>query len=264
MSPGDCAAWPPRAGRQRIIAIENRHPGQDNHQGGAVMLPDPRALNMLVLALVVLIPAAQIDGLIWQLGSNVFAEREAAAAALEKIGEPALDSLLAARENPDPEIRRRVRFAIEAIESGHSRDPCREIGRFNGHRERVSCVAFSPDGRFALSGGAGADQTLLLWEVSTGKTIHSLDGHRQNIRALAISPDGRHAVSASQSETILWDLATGTPRRRIEWGASALAFFPNGRQFAANGWVFEVAGGGEKLLFGSNFAVADVAVSTDG
>ncbi|MGO9174211.1 MAG: toll/interleukin-1 receptor domain-containing protein [Rhodomicrobium sp.] len=40
-----------------------------------------------------------------------------------------------------------------------------ELHEFTGHSGTVNSVAFSPDGRFALSGG-GEDKTLKLWDVS--------------------------------------------------------------------------------------------------
>ena len=39
-----------------------------------------------------------------------------------------------------------------------------ELHEFAGHSNSVYAVAFSPDGRFAVSGSA--DETLKLWDVS--------------------------------------------------------------------------------------------------
>ncbi len=41
------------------------------------------------------------------------------------------------------------------------------IRTFKGHSDDVNSVAFSPDGRFALSGSR--DDTLRLWDVKTGR-----------------------------------------------------------------------------------------------
>lgn len=70
-------------------------------------------LMMLMRAIASPVPAPQnssavIDALIEQLGSDDFAEREAASARLEKIGGPALDALRAACRNENPEIRNRA------------------------------------------------------------------------------------------------------------------------------------------------------------
>ena len=42
-----------------------------------------------------------------------------------------------------------------------------------GHSKGVYSVAFSPDGRFALSGSL--DETLRLWDIATGKEIQIIN-----------------------------------------------------------------------------------------
>jgi hypothetical protein len=61
--------------------------------------------------------AARIDQLITQLGSEFYAEREAASKALNRAGAPALEPLQRACEgSDDAEIRRRAERLIKAIE----------------------------------------------------------------------------------------------------------------------------------------------------
>ena len=77
---------------------------------------------------------------------------------------------------------------------------------FTGHSRVVSSVAFSPDGRTALSGST--DGTLKLWEVATGKELRTLTGHLNTVNSVAFSPDGRTAVSGSDDQTLkLWQVA---------------------------------------------------------
>jgi len=63
----------------------------------------------------------------------------------------------------------------------------REIKIFRGHTDTVSSVAFSPDGRYALSGST--DKTLKLWEIASGKEIRTLSGHTMWIYSVAFSID---------------------------------------------------------------------------
>jgi WD40 repeat protein len=66
-------------------------------------------------------------------------------------------------------------------------------------------VAFPPDGKRLLSGGE--DQTLLLWDLSSGAELYRLSGHTHRLWALACAPDGRHTLSASFDKTLrLWHL----------------------------------------------------------
>jgi WD40 repeat protein len=90
----------------------------------------------------------------------------------------------------------------------------RLIRIFRGHSDEVMCVAFSPDGRAALSGSA--DKTLKLWEVATGKNLRTFEGQVDWIFSVAFSPDGRTALSAGKDKTsVLWELTTGKALRTV-------------------------------------------------
>ena len=105
-----------------------------------------------------------------------------------------------------------------------------------GHSFIVRSVAFSPDGRFALSGSW--DQTLRLWEVATGKEIRSYVGHMGGVNSVAFSPDGKLALSGGDDTLRLWDVATGKEIRSfVEHKISFVkyvAFSQDGR-FALSG-----------------------------
>lgn len=77
---------------------------------------------MIGISLVVAMLVGQVDPrdpakLVRQLGSARFAEREAASAALEKLGPAALPALRDAREATDPELRTRAEAIIARIRS---------------------------------------------------------------------------------------------------------------------------------------------------
>jgi WD40 repeat protein len=67
-------------------------------------------------------------------------------------------------------------------------------------------LAVSPDG--ALLAAAGANNTISLWEIATGRVLGRLRGHHGQVLSLAFTPDGRRLVSGSEDTTALvWDLA---------------------------------------------------------
>ncbi|OCH83642.1 hypothetical protein OBBRIDRAFT_528426 [Obba rivulosa] len=51
-------------------------------------------------------------------------------------------------------------------------------GPFNGHTGCVECVAFSPDGKRAVSGSW--DKTIRIWDVETAQTMAGLFNRQEN------------------------------------------------------------------------------------
>ncbi len=177
--------------------------------------------------------ASEIERLIRQLGSDSFTEREAASRRLEAIGEPAWNAVRkAAQASSDAEIRQRCKRAADAIG-----ERCFiEIRRFEGHKDAVFSVAFSPDGHRALSGAGwemGNDPMIRVWDVDSGEELRLLRGHSNGIMSVVLSTDGKRAVSGSQDRTIrLWELETGKELKRFEGHENSLfgvALSPNGK-----------------------------------
>jgi len=72
----------------------------------------------------------------------------------------------------------------------------------------VNSVAISNRGEFVLS--AGNDHAVCLWDLHSGKCLHTMRGHDHIIRSVAISPDGELGLSGSWDQTLrLWNLASG-------------------------------------------------------
>lgn len=68
------------------------------------------------------------------------------------------------------------------------------------HAGSVNSVAISPNGQNLVSGSS--DQTIKVWELSTGKLVRTLTGHENLVNSVAISPDGQTLVSGSHDQTI--------------------------------------------------------------
>jgi hypothetical protein len=74
-----------------------------------------------------------------------------------------------------------------------------------GHTNRVSGVAFSPDGKRIVSGSW--DNILKVWDVATGQEVLTLKG--ANVySSVAFSPDGKQLVSVGIENLEFWDLST--------------------------------------------------------
>jgi sugar lactone lactonase YvrE len=77
---------------------------------------------------------------------------------------------------------------------------------FTGHENTVNAVAFSPDGRWLVSGSA--DLTIRLWDVSNGNVLNKLTGHTTAVNAVAFSPDGKMLASGGDDGVIFWEIKT--------------------------------------------------------
>lgn len=83
----------------------------------------------------------------------------------------------------------------------------RRLGTFEGHTSFVVSVAFTTDGKRAISGGY--DKAVRLWDATTMEQVHVFDGHEGYVEQVAVSPDGRLAASGGHDWTVrLWGLPT--------------------------------------------------------
>ncbi len=116
----------------------------------------------------------------------------------------------------------------------------KSVNNMSGDDDWVNNMLFSPDGKtLASTGGVWNDRTIRLWDVTTGKHLHTLIKHTYGVNSMAFSPDGQTLASGSKDETIrLWDVSTGEHLRTFkahENSVNSVAFSTDGQTLASVG-----------------------------
>jgi WD40 repeat protein len=136
----------------------------------------------------------------------------------------------------------------------------------------VRSVSFSGDGKTLASGSR--DNTIKLWDVTTGKAIRTLKGHSDSVWSVSFSADGKTLASGSADETIkLWDVTTGKEINTLQghsYGVNSVSFSADGKTLASGSAdetikLWDVSTGKEiHTLQGHSNPILSVSFSRDG
>jgi len=87
----------------------------------------------------------------------------------------------------------------------------RMLRRLSGHADFIKAGAFSPDGRWIVTGSV--DSNVVLRDAATGNTIRALERHAGQVTAAAFSPNSDLLVTVGGTdddpEVMFWDPETG-------------------------------------------------------
>ncbi|OGE49412.1 hypothetical protein PENARI_c021G00237 [Penicillium arizonense] len=84
-----------------------------------------------------------------------------------------------------------------------------------GHSNAVNFVAFSHDSKLLAS--ASWDQTVKVWDSSSGQCLQTLEGHCTGVNSVTFSHDSKLLASASWDKTVkVWDASSGQCLQTLE------------------------------------------------
>ena len=105
----------------------------------------------------------------------------------------------------------------------------------------VLTLAFTPDGRYLLSGHVGSTDypDAIMWDIETGEQVFEIDGIYDGIADASVSQDGQLAVLGEivGNYIILWDITTGESHileGHIDF-VEAVVFSPDGQYVYSGG-----------------------------
>jgi cytochrome c len=138
--------------------------------------------------------------------------------------------------------------------------------------QSAEAVHGGPVRALAASGGAlasaGFDQSMIVWDPTTGRARAVVRWHAGAVNALAPLRDGGFASAGEDGRIALWPAAPGAQPAAVLDGHSepvaALALSPDGRHLASAAWdgtarVWPLAGGEARVLEGHRGNVNGVA-----
>lgn len=120
------------------------------------------------------------------------------------------------------------------------------------HLPTVYSLSFSGDGQALAS--MNSDNTISVWDVSTGKHKKMLRGQALSVGTVAFSPDSKTLVSGGDTVR-LWDANTGTHKRIFKGHKRSIErvfFSPKGQTLASISWddtirLWDVTTGGLQM-----------------
>ncbi len=140
----------------------------------------------------------------------------------------------------------------------------------------VNSAAFSPDGKYVLTGNGRPDGQAHIWDIHTGAEVQVFPVHKLVIQAV-YSPDGKRVLTGSFDKTArLWDAATGKLLQTFtghSGSVNGVAYSPDGKTVLTSGAdstarLWDVQTGAEIRRFtvptDNPENVEDVAYSPDG
>jgi WD40 repeat protein len=115
----------------------------------------------------------------------------------------------------------------------------KQRAKFPSEPSVFTTMAVSASGKYLLTSAAGADHSISLWDLTSGKRLWRTTAAGFQASPVVFSPDGRMfaaGVEKPNNQILVYEIASGQVRHTIRGfrgRVRSLAFFPDGRRLAS-------------------------------
>ncbi|XP_061598918.1 mitogen-activated protein kinase-binding protein 1 isoform X3 [Cololabis saira] len=111
---------------------------------------------------------------------------------------------------------------------------------FNTTRKAITTLAFSPDGKYVVTGESGHMPAVRVWEVSDRVQVAELQEHKYGIACVAFSPNGKYIVSVGYQHDMMvnvwnWKKNIVVAANKVSSKVTAVSFSDDSSYFVTAG-----------------------------
>ncbi|KAG7238068.1 hypothetical protein INR49_031422 [Caranx melampygus] len=111
---------------------------------------------------------------------------------------------------------------------------------FNSSRKAITTLAFSPDGRYVVTGESGHMPAVRVWEVSERVQVSELQEHKYGVSCVAFSPNGKYIVSVGYQHDMMvnvwnWKKNVVVAANKVSSKVTAVSFSDDSSYFVTAG-----------------------------
>ncbi|XP_029317026.1 LOW QUALITY PROTEIN: mitogen-activated protein kinase-binding protein 1 [Cottoperca gobio] len=111
---------------------------------------------------------------------------------------------------------------------------------FNSSRKAITTLAFSPDGKYVVTGESGHMPAVRVWEVSERLQVAELQEHKYGVSCVAFSPNGKYIVSVGYQHDMMvnvwnWKKNVVVAANKVSSKVTAVSFSDDSSYFVTAG-----------------------------
>uniref|UniRef100_A0A4W6FE48 Mitogen-activated protein kinase binding protein 1 n=1 Tax=Lates calcarifer TaxID=8187 RepID=A0A4W6FE48_LATCA len=111
---------------------------------------------------------------------------------------------------------------------------------FNSSRKAITTLAFSPDGKYVVTGESGHMPAVRVWDVSERLQVSELQEHKYGVSCVAFSPNGKYIVSVGYQHDMMvnvwnWKKNVVVAANKVSSKVTAVSFSDDSSYFVTAG-----------------------------